>query len=166
MREYVTRRVLLIIPGVFILTVIVFTMVRLIPGDAVIIIALQMSGGRSSNLTPELEERLRARLGLDKPIHMQYVTWISEVARGDLGRSMLTHTPVIDEIQKRFPVTLELVLMTLVLLVAWGLTIGTVSAIYQDTLADYVMRSIAILGLSVPFFLVSRASPTVWLPLA
>jgi peptide/nickel transport system permease protein len=152
MREYVTRRVLLIIPGVFILTVIVFTMVRLIPGDAVIIIALQMSGGRSSNLTPELEERLRARLGLDKPIHMQYVTWISEVARGDLGRSMLTHTPVIDEIKKRFPVTLELVLMTLVLLVAWGLTIGTVSAIYQDTLADYVMRSIAILGLSVPFF--------------
>ena len=152
MREYIIRRVLLIIPGVFILTVIVFTMVRLIPGDAVIMIGLQMSGGRSSSLTPELEARLRERFGLDKPLHMQYLTWIGNVAQGDLGKSMLTHTPVGDEIKKRFPVTLELVLLTLVLLVIWGLTIGTISAIRQDSLVDYVLRSIAILGLSVPYF--------------
>ena len=152
MRDYIIRRVLLIIPGVFVLTLIVFTMVRLIPGDAVVMIALQMSGGRSSNLDPELEARLRKRLGLDKPLHMQYLIWVGEVVRGDLGNSMLTHTPVADEIKKRFPVTLELVLLTLVLLVVWGLTIGTISAIRQDSITDYVMRSIAILGLSVPYF--------------
>lgn len=152
MRNYLIRRLLLIIPGIFILTLLVFTLTRLMPGDAVLVIAVQMSGGRSADITPELRAKLMKRLGLDRPVHVQYVLWLADVARGDLGDSMFSHTPVADEIKKRFPVTLELVLFTLVLMTVWGLAIGTISAIYQDTWLDYLLRSVAILGVSVPFF--------------
>ncbi len=152
MRDYILRRVLLVIPSVFVLTLLVFGMVRLLPGDVVDTIAAQLSGGRGGEIDPALKEKIRKDLGLDQPIYIQYFVWISEIVRGDLGASLLTKIDIVEDIKRRFPITFELVIFTLVLMVLWGLSIGIFSAIRQDSWMDYVLRSVAILGLSVPFF--------------
>ncbi len=152
MRDYILRRVLLVIPSVFVLTVLVFGMVRLLPGDVVDTIAAQLSGGRGGEIDPALKERIRQDLGLDRPIYIQYFVWVSEIVRGDLGASLLTKIDIVEDIKRRFPITFELVIFTLVLMVVWGLSIGIFSAVRQDSWMDYVLRSVAILGLSVPFF--------------
>ena len=152
MRDYILRRVLLVIPSVFVLTVLVFGMVRLLPGDVVDTIAAQLSGGRGGEIDPALKERIRKDLGLDRPIYIQYFVWVGEIVRGDLGASLLTKIDIVEDIKRRFPITFELVIFTLVLMVLWGLSIGIFSAIRQDSWMDYVLRSVAILGLSVPFF--------------
>ena len=152
MRDYIIRRVMLVIPSVFVLTVLVFGMVRLLPGDVVDTIAAQLSGGRGGEIDPETKERIRRDLGLDKPIYIQYFVWIGQIARGDLGKSLLTKIDIVEDIKRRFPVTFELVIFTLVLMVLWGLSVGIFSAIRQDSWMDYVLRSVAIIGLSVPFF--------------
>ena len=152
MRDYILRRVLLVIPSVFVLTVLVFGMVRLLPGDVVDTIAAQLSGGRGGEIDPALKERIRQDLGLDRPIYIQYFVWVSEIVRGDLGASLLTKIDIVEDIKRRFPITFELVIFTLVLMVLWGLSIGIFSAVRQDSWMDYVLRSVAILGLSVPFF--------------
>lgn len=150
MRDYAIRRLLLVVPSVLVLTVFVFSMVRLIPGDVVDILA--EAGGRGEVISQEVKDEIRHQLGLDRPVHIQYFVWVGRVLRGDLGESLFTNTKVIDSIKKRLPVTLELVAFTLVLLVAWGLSVGTLSAIHHDRWVDQLLRSIAILGLSVPFF--------------
>ena len=152
MRDYILRRVLLVIPSVFVLTLLVFGMVRLLPGDVVDTIAAQLSGGRGGEIDPALKEKIRKDLGLDQPIYIQYFVWISEIVRGDLGASLLTKIDIVEDIKRRFPITFELVIFTLVLMVLWGLSIGIFSAVRQDSWMDYVLRSVAILGLSVPFF--------------
>ena len=152
MRDYILRRVLLVIPSVFVLTLLVFGMVRLLPGDVVDTIAAQLSGGRGGEIDPALKEKIRQDLGLDQPIYIQYFVWISEIVRGDLGASLLTKIDIVEDIKRRFPITFELVIFTLVLMVLWGLSIGIFSAVRQDSWMDYVLRSVAILGLSVPFF--------------
>ena len=152
MRDYIIRRVVLVIPSVFVLTVLVFGMVRLLPGDVVDTIAAQLSGGRGGEVDPETKARIRRDLGLDKPIYIQYFVWIGQIARGDLGKSLLTKIDIVEDIKRRFPVTFELVILTLVLMVLWGLSVGIFSAIRQDSWMDYVLRSVAIIGLSVPFF--------------
>ncbi len=152
MRDYILRRVLLVIPSVFVLTVLVFGMVRLLPGDVVDTIAAQLSGGRGGEIDPALKERIRQDLGLDRPIYIQYFVWVGEIVRGDLGASLLTKIDIVEDIKRRFPITFELVIFTLVLMVVWGLSIGIFSAVRQDSWMDYVLRSVAILGLSVPFF--------------
>ncbi len=152
MRDYILRRVLLVIPSVFVLTLLVFGMVRLLPGDVVDTIAAQLSGGRGGEIDPALKERIRQDLGLDRPIYIQYFVWVSEIVRGDLGASLLTKIDIVEDIKRRFPITFELVIFTLVLMVVWGLAIGIFSAVRQDSWMDYVLRSVAILGLSVPFF--------------
>ena len=152
MRDYILRRVLLVIPSVFVLTLLVFGMVRLLPGDVVDTIAAQLSGGRGGEIDPALKEKIRKDLGLDQPIYIQYFVWISEIVRGDLGASLLTKIDIVEDIKRRFPITFELVIFTLVLMVLWGLSIGIFSAVRQDSWMDYVLRSVAIIGLSVPFF--------------
>ncbi|MCH7786003.1 MAG: ABC transporter permease [Chloroflexi bacterium] len=153
MREYVIRRLILVVPGLIVLTILVFGMVRLIPGDVVQIIAIQLSGGRGGGeVSPEVKAKLRRDLGLDKPIYIQYFVWMSSIVRGDLGNSLITDFPIVKDLKKRFPITLELVFFTLVLMIVWGLSIGIISAVRQDSWLDYGLRSVAILGLSVPFF--------------
>ncbi len=152
MREYVLRRLLLVVPSLVVLTVLVFGMVRMAPGDVVDVIAAQASGGRGGKIAPETKEKIRKQLGLDRPIYVQYFVWMGRVLRGDLGSSILTNVKVADDIRKRFPITLELVLFTTFLMTVWGLGIGVLSAVKQDTWLDYALRSLAIIGLSVPFF--------------
>lgn len=146
MRQYVLRRVALAIPTLFFVSVIVFVMMRLMPGDVVV----RMVEGQA--YAPTIEA-MRKDLGLDRPAHAQYVDWIGGIlTRGDFGKSYWTRQPIWDEFARRFPVTLELAVLTILVSVVIGVAVGIVSAVRQDSAADYVGRVLAILALSVPYF--------------
>ncbi len=146
MRQYVLRRFALAVPTLFLVSVIVFVMMRLMPGDVV----LRMVEGQA--YAPTIEA-MRKDLGLDRPAYVQYADWIGRIlTRGDFGRSYWTRQPIWDEFARRFPVTLELAILTILVSVVIGVAVGVVSAVRQDGAADYVGRVLAILALSVPYF--------------
>ena len=146
MRPYILRRLALAIPTLVLVSVIVFSMMRLMPGDVVI----RMVEGHA--YAPTIAA-LRAELGLDRPALVQYVEWIGGILlRGDFGNSYWTRQPILDEFVRRFPVTLELAALTILVSVVIGVLVGIVSAVRQDTVSDYVGRVLAILALSVPYF--------------
>jgi peptide/nickel transport system permease protein len=146
MKLYVLRRLALAIPTLFLVSVIVFAMMRLMPGDVV----TRMVEGHG--YAPTLDA-LRRDLGLDRPVYVQYADWIGGIVlRADFGRSYWTRQPIWDEVVRRFPVTLELAGLTIVVSVVIGVVVGIVSAVRQDTVSDYVGRILAILALSVPYF--------------
>jgi peptide/nickel transport system permease protein len=144
-RQYVIKRLLLVVPTLFIITLIVFTMTRLIPGDVVEMMFEDQAYAKDM-------AAMRALLGLDRPIPVQYVAWVGKVVRGDLGVSLWTKNPVIEEILYRLPVTLQLGMLAMLFAVTMAIPIGVLSAVRQDTASDYVARSFAIGGLSVPGF--------------
>jgi len=124
----------------------VFALMRFMPGD----VATRMVEGHA--YAPTLAA-LRHDLGLDRPVHIQYLDWIGGIVlRGDFGQSYWTRQPILDEFGRRFPVTLELALLTILVSVVLGVVIGIVSAARQDSAADYLGRVLAILALSVPYF--------------
>ena len=146
MKQYVLRRVALAIPTLVLVSLIVFLMMRLMPGD----IVTRMVEGQA--YAPTIEA-LRTELGLDRPAYVQYLEWIGGIlTRGDFGHSYWTRQPIWDEFVNRFPVTLELALLTILVSVVIGIIVGIVSASRQDTAADYIGRVFAILALSVPYF--------------
>ena len=140
MRQYVLRRLLVAIPSLVIASFIVFSLPRMIPGDVVQLMLDERAYGK------DLDD-LRAKLGLDRPIFVQYVEWLGRVVRGALGESLWTKRPVLDELLRRIPITLELGLLALLFAVVIALPIGVLAATRQDTIADYVFRSLAIVGL-------------------
>jgi peptide/nickel transport system permease protein len=157
-RHYVLRRLVIAIPSLLIASLIVFTLPRLIPGDVVQLMLEEKAYGR------DLAD-LRAKLGLDRPIPVQYVDWVRRVARGDLGESLWTRQPVLGELARRMPVTLVLGFLSIVVAVAVGVPIGILSAVRPDGTVDFFARSAAILGLSVPGFvqaIVVILLPAVW----
>lgn len=145
MREYTIRRLLLIIPTLIIVSVLAFSVMRLLPGDAVELMVEEH--GYAENTA-----ELRHMLGLDKPIHVQYGEWAGKALHGDLGESLWTNQSISQELGNRFSVTLELALLALFFTIVIGIPLGAYSAIRQDTVGDYVGRSIAIGALSVPTF--------------
>ncbi len=146
MKQYVFRRIALAIPTLILVSVIVFAMMRLMPGDVV----TRMVEGHA--YAPTMDA-LRKDLGLDRPVHVQYLEWIGNIVRhGDFGRSYWTRQPIWDEFARRFPVTLELAALTIVVSVVIGIGVGIVSAVRQDSVADYTGRILSILALSVPYF--------------
>lgn len=158
MRHYVLRRLVIAIPSLVIASLIVFTLPRLIPGDVVQLMLEEKAYGK------DLED-LRAKLGLDRPIPVQYMVWVRQLAGGDLGESLWTHQPVLGELARRMPVTLMLGLMALIVAVVIGVPIGILSAVRQDGALDFFARSAAILGLSVPGFvqaIVVILLPAIW----
>jgi len=167
MKGYLIRRLLLIIPTIFISTLIVFIIARSIPGSAVELMATEMetegmiSGGVSVDV-----DYLRAKLGLDVPMHIQYFRWISAiVTRGDFGASLWTGIPLSEEFGLRYPVTFELSLMSMIISILVAVPIGVYSAIRQDTASDYLGRTFAIVGLSIPNFWVATMIvifPAIW----
>jgi len=145
-RQYVLRRLTLAIPTLFLVSVIVFAMMRLMPGD----VATRMVEGHA--YAPTLDA-LRKDLGLDRPVVVQYLDWIGGILlRGDFGHSYWTRQPILDEFVRRFPVTLELALLTILVSVIIGVVVGIVSAARQDSFSDYLGRTLAIFALSVPYF--------------
>src|SRR5262249_12942124 len=146
MKQYVLRRVVLAVPTLILVSVIVFAMMRLMPGDVV----TRMVEGHA--YAPTMDA-LRKDLGLDRPVHVQYLEWIGNIAlHGDFGRSYWTRQAIWDEFARRFPVTLELAFLTIVVSVVIGIGVGIVSAVRQDSVADYTGRILSIIALSVPYF--------------
>jgi peptide/nickel transport system permease protein len=148
--EYVIRRTLLAIPTIVLVMFATFMMLRLVPGNL-----LEIMLAENPYATEQDRIELEAELGLDKPIPTQFVKYVGEVLRGDLGDSPWTGRAVTSELKNRLPVSAELGLYAILIGMLISLPIGVLSAIRQDTWADYVSRSFAILALSVPYFFVA-----------
>ena len=147
MTTYVARRLLDLGFVLFGVSVLIFLMLRLIPGDAVAIML-----GANIDITPERVEALRRQLGLHLPLHEQYAQWLGGVLRGDLGRSVWTGRPVADEILGRLPVTLQLSAMALGFAIVVAFPIGILAARARGSGADMVVRVASIVGLTLPSF--------------
>jgi len=143
--KYFLKRLLVAIPSLLIATVIVFSLVRLIPGDVVVLMM-------EENQYADDIEAMRAKLGLNRPIYLQYFQWVGRALRGDLGDSLYTRRPVVSELLARVPVSLELGAVAIFFAIVLGIPVGILSAVRQDTARDYAARGGAILGLSVPGF--------------
>jgi peptide/nickel transport system permease protein len=149
MRAYLIRRLLALIPTMFFATLIVFCVIRLIPGD---IIDLMISQHDISEMEVT-RETLEKALGLDVPLYIQYFKWIKGIIlHGDLGNSLWLDTKVSEEVLARLPVTLELAVIALIIGLIIAIPIGVYSAIRQDTAGDYAGRTFSILGLAIPGF--------------
>jgi peptide/nickel transport system permease protein len=158
MRTYALRRLLVAIPSLLIASVIVFTLPRLIPGDVVQLMLEEKAYGK------DLDD-LRAKLGLNRPVYVQYFEWLGAVVRGDLGESLWTRQPVLHELSRRLPVTATLGVMAIVVAIVIGIPIGVIAAVRQDGVLDFFTRSAAILGLSIPGFvkaILVILLPAVW----
>ena len=165
MRAYIIRRLLLIIPTLFILSIIVFLSVRFIPGDVIDVMVGTVS--EDEGYTGGIDrEALEQMLGLDVPVHVQYGRWIGGILLyGSLGESLMGGWAVEERIIGRLPVTIELGVMAIVIGLLIALPVGIYSAIRQDTAADYVGRSIAIIGMATPNFwlaLMVMIFPAIW----
>ena len=164
MRAYVIRRILLMIPTLFILSVLVFMSVRFIPGDVVDMMMQQMMlSGALLDMDREAFERV---LGLDRPIYVQYADWIAGIlVRGTLGESLMHEFTIEQRILGRLPVTLELGLLAILIGWAIALPVGIYSAVRRDGVADYAGRSAAIIGLATPNFwlgIMVMVYPAIW----
>src|SRR5256886_5731389 len=158
LKRYITKRLLVAIPSLLIASLIVFTLPRLLPGDAVQLMLAEKAYAKDV-------EELRTKLGLDRPFFVQYVEWLGRVSRGDFGESLWTRRPVLREIGQRLPVTMELAVFALAFALLIALPVGVLSAARHDTIQDYVARSAAIFGLSVPGFWLATlliVLPAIW----
>ena len=166
MQGYIIRRILLILPTLWLVTLIVFFTVRLIPGDVVQLMIMQHGAEQAAGTDMELnEEAIREMLGLDLPMHVQYGRWLVGIFQGDLGKSLWTNRPVLPELLHRWPVTFQLGCMAMVIAMVIALPIGVLSAIRQDTVTDYIARSFAILCIALPGFWLATmvmVFPSVW----
>ena len=167
MRGYLVRRLILIIPTLFLSTLIVFLIARSIPGSVIELMASQMEmGGMVSGGVTVDVDYLRSQMGLDVPVHVQYLRWAGGIiTRGDFGNSLWTRRPLKDDFATSYPVTFELSLMALLISLIVAIPIGVYSAIRQDTISDYLGRSFAIAGLSIPNFWIATmivVFPAIW----
>ena len=163
MRSYIIRRLLLTFPTLFIVSFVIFVVIRFMPGDIVDAEISQMQEiGVSLESLEQARDALMKKYGLDVPIFVQYGRWIgvypqadgavSGLLQGDFGTSFRRHTPVLRDIAIRWPVTLELGLIAFVVANLISLPIGVYSALRQDTISDYLVRSFAIMCMAVPSF--------------
>jgi peptide/nickel transport system permease protein len=152
MATYVLRRLLLFIPSLFGVTVVIFVLMRLVPGDIAEIIAYD-AGSEFAKVVEQQIEQIRHELGLDRPIVQQYVDWLQGALTGNFGYSYWEKRPVINIIRDRFPRSMELALLTIILAMLWAVPLGVISAVRQNTWTDYVVRILSISGLSLPLFL-------------
>ncbi len=144
--RYALSRLIATIPTLIALTILVFLMLQLVPGDPAEIFL----GEKRS--TPELLEQVRQDMGLDKPLHMQYLTYMSGVVRGNLGDSLFNKQPVLEQILDALPYTLTLALSALLISTVLGLTLGIVSALRHNTWIDSLAMGFALIGVSMPVF--------------
>ncbi|MCH7735777.1 MAG: ABC transporter permease [Chloroflexi bacterium] len=149
MRQYAIKRIALFVPTVLLLTVIVFVLMSIIPGDTALAI---LSDGEGSFTQKELKD-LRHELGTDRAIAVQYVDWIWGAFRGDFGDSTWFNAPVMTELKTRLPRTLELAVLAIVLAVALSVPLGVLSAIRPDGWLDHSARIFSLVGVSIPNFL-------------
>jgi len=166
-RSYAARRILLVIPTMLLLTLAVFFMVRLIPGDMVTMMVSQQQFAQGKPDTPQLDaEVIRHALGLDKPIYTQYFEFVwGIISRGDFGHSLWNESTLLGMLRLKLPVTIELSLLSLIIGLGLSIPLGIFSAIRQDTIGDYIGRTMSILALAVPSFWLATLVmiyPSIW----
>lgn len=152
MFQYITRRLLLFLPTLLGVTIVIFLLMRLVPGDVAEILVHDAGSLTPEEVTKQIAE-IRNELGLDQPLVVQYFAWLGDVATGEFGFSYWEKRPVAGIIAERFPRSLELAILTIVITLIWAVPLGVVSAVKQNTWADYVVRVFSISGLSLPLFL-------------
>jgi peptide/nickel transport system permease protein len=145
MLTFLARRLLQLVPTLFFVSLLIFSLQQLLPGDP----AVTMAGEERD---PAVIAQIRAKYRLDQPLPVQYVYWIKGVLTGDLGESMRIHVPVRDLILQKLPVTIQLALMAIVIAFGIGITAGVISAVKRDTAWDYAANAFALWGISTPNF--------------
>ncbi len=160
---FILRRLVLSIPILLLVSIMVFSLIHLIPGDPVTVIL-------GLEATPEAEQALRRELGLDRPLVIQYLAWLGNVLQGDLGRSLVDRSPVVDEIFRRLPVTIELALGSFFVALLIAVPTGLLSATRRGSVVDYGSTMLALGGMSLPsfwlamMFIIVFAVKLQWLP--
>ena len=146
MGPFVLRRLLTVVAIIPVITLLVFLMRVLVPGDPVEIMFMGQSADRATI------ERVRKELGWDRPIAVQYAEYVGQLARGDLGRSIQNNRPVAEDLRQRYPLTLLLALASLVLATTLGLGLGVMAALHRERFVDAVATALAVVGISMPSF--------------
>lgn len=147
MLGYILRRILAVIPVMLLVAVFVFLLLRLTPGDPAAIIAGDMA-------TPAQLERIREAMGLNQPLHIQFVTWLGRLLQGDLGVSLISNTPVSAMIADRMGPTFAIAILTILMSVAMAVPMGVLAAWKHRSGADYAVMTFSVLGFSVPVFVI------------
>ena len=147
MQRYVIGRLLLMIPTLLGVAVLTFLIMRVVPGD---VVALRYS--QSGSVPQEIIDRERELLGLNKPLHEQFVDWMADIVRLDFGDSLWTAQPVMNEIQSRIGISLELAILATLIATTLAIPMGVIAAVRQDSWVDYVVRILSIGGLAIPSF--------------
>jgi len=150
MRKYLAERLLIAIPTVLGVTIVIFVAMRVLPGDPLAMISGE--GGGSYVLSQEQLAAARASLGLDRPYYVQYLDWMRDVVRGDMGKSFWRGEPIRELIARRGPITAQIALMAVVLSWLIGLPVGLIGAIWRNSVTDYVFRLVIILFMAIPSF--------------
>ena len=145
---YVARRLLVLVPTLFGMVLAVFLLVHLAPGDPILL----LFDVTTEDVSQEQLDRLYAEYGLDRPLHEQFASYVGNVLRGDLGRSIRSNVPVAEEIGRNVRPTVELALAGLLVGLTLGLSAGLIAALWKNTLLDYIVLTTAILGLAAPNF--------------
>jgi peptide/nickel transport system permease protein len=143
--KYAIKRFLTIVPVLVGISIIVFSFIHLIPGDP----AVTMLGERA---TPERVAEIRAQLGLDRPLTTQYLIYVGKILRGDLGASILRGDPVLLDLVRRFPATVELATSAILIAIVVGVPMGIIAAVWRNSLFDGFSRMVALTGVSMPIF--------------
>ena len=151
MRSYVVRRVLLFIPALVGASMLIFVLMRLVPGDIAEILVYQ-AGSETSGVQQKQIQQIRRELGLERPVVIQYLSWIGGAVRGDFGKSYAQRRPVWDILRERFPRSMELAILTLAIALVWAIPLGVISAAHQNGPLDYLARIASLSGLSIPLF--------------
>ena len=152
MGRYLIRRIILMAPTILIVTFLVFLLLFLSPGDPVLML---VPIDEIAGMTDDEMDRLRSELGLDRPFYVQYADWLFHVFQGDLGRSIHMRRPVVDLLATRFPVTLELALLSVLVASVVAIPIGVYAAVKPGSVGDFVGNIIALIGVSAPNFWVA-----------
>lgn len=169
--RYLLKRVVLTIPTALLVSVMIFALVRIIPGDVATIKLVEAQSG-STVFTEERLSQIRSELGLDRPLVIQYLDWVAGVIRLDFGRSFLSRRSVMEDLGPRIPVTLELSVLALLISVILAVPMGAIGAVRRGTWVDYAVRTLSTIGLAVPSFwlgvlvLLALAVLVNWVPVA
>ena len=147
MTKYIVGRLARMIPVTILLSMFVFSMMHFLPGDPA-----TMMLNESTAMSQEAVEALREQLGLNDPLYVQYWRWVSRAARGDFGRSILTHRPVLEDIMTVLPATAQLAGAGMVVAIIMGVTLGTIAALRHNTFIDNLSMVISLAGVSMPIF--------------
>jgi peptide/nickel transport system permease protein len=149
MWKYVVKRFFLMIPTLIGVAIIAFLLLRIVPGD---VVEARLMGAGGAFVTKQMIAEERAKFGLDQPLWRQFATWLWGLARLDLGRSMWTGAPIVEEIKLRFALSLQVAVMATVVATLLAIPLGVLAALKQDTWVDYAVRIFSIAGLATPSF--------------